>query len=133
MHIKPLQIPPIPTKPQLHSSKHHHTYNGTRCLPITTWVRSPTVRATQLGGDFTFAYEIILYYEHNRACTVYRTWDDFRTLRKALRPWRDATSFNSELDVQGMHLFLREALAKRADDCAVEYFLRRRMEDCGGW
>lgn len=131
MHVKPIQNGPIPTKPQLHSRKHHHTYNGLRHLPTVTWVRSPTLRNTE-RGDYILVYEIILYFGHNRACTIYRTWDDFRVLRRGLTPWRRASVFCSENDVRSLDRFLKEALAKRPHECAMEYFLRRRFDDCGG-
>ncbi len=131
MQLRPLQLPPVPTKPQLHSTKCHHTYNGTRVLPITTWVRSPTVRVAG-DGEYALVYEIILYYKRNRACTIYRRYEDFVKLEGLLTPWKDSAIFSSSDDVRGMHLFLREALDKRPLECAMEYFLRRRMGDCGG-
>jgi len=131
MHIKPTQAPSIPAKPQLHSAKCHHTYNGTRLLPITTWVRSPTVREDEFG-QWALVIEIVLYYDHNRACTIYRTWPDFEKLRANIPPWKNMTHISSPEDIRGMHRFLREALTKNRRGCAMEYFLRRRMGDCGG-
>lgn len=131
MHVKPIEVPLVPTKPQLHSRRHHDAYNGARHLPKTVWVRSPTLQ--NVGrGDYTLVYEIILYFGHNRACTIYRSWDDFVTLRRGLTPWKRSAMFCSHHDVRGLDRFLREALAKRARECAMEYFLRRRIDDCGG-
>lgn len=76
-------------------------------------------------------YEIVLFYKHNRACTIYRSWDDFRRLRDGLPLWKKAASFDSILDVRGLHLFLQEAMVKRPREIATEYFLRRRINDCG--
>ena len=131
MHIKPAQAPPLPAKPQLHSAKCHHTYNGTRTLPITTWVRSPTVRENEFG-EYLLAIEIVLYYDHNRACVIYRTFDDIQRLRDNIGSWKNMATISSSEDIRGMHRFLREALAKQPRACALEYFLRRRMGDCGG-
>lgn len=77
-------------------------------------------------------YEILLYFGHNRACTIYRSWDDFKTLRRGLTPWKRPTAFCSPNDVRSLDKFLREALVKRPHECAMEYFLRRRIDDCGG-
>lgn len=131
MHVKLNESRLVPAKPQIHSRKHHDAYNGARHLPIATWVRSPTIRNT-MHGDYTLVYEILLYFDHNRACTIYRSWDDCRALRRGLTPWKRAAAFRSQNDVRGLDRFLREALAKRPHECAMEYFLRRRMEDCGG-
>jgi len=132
MQLKPDQVPAIPTKPQFHSAKCHHTYNGTRVLPKASWVRSPTVRDTG-DGDYALVYEIVLYYKHNRACTIYRSWEDFTKLRNNLALWKNAAAFSSSHDLGGLHRFLREAIAKRPREVAMEYFLRRRMGDCGGF
>jgi hypothetical protein len=83
-------------------------------------------------GDCQLVYEVILYYGHNRACTIYRTWDDFKTLRRGITPTKITSGVRGPSDVEGLHNFLKEALAKKPRDCAMEYFLRRRMEDCGG-
>jgi len=131
MHVKPAQAPPIPAKPQLHSAKCHHTYNGTRVLPIATWVRSPTVREDEYG-EYRVVIEIVLYYDHNRACTIYRTGADFQRLRANIAPWKNMPDISSPEDLRGMHRFLGEALAKKRKECALEYFLRRKMGDCGG-
>ncbi|KAI0599323.1 hypothetical protein F4775DRAFT_120605 [Biscogniauxia sp. FL1348] len=128
MHVKPKLAP---AKPQLHSRKHHHIYNGVGRLPRNCWVRSPTLCNTAYE-DYALVYEIILYFDHNRACTIYRSWEDFERLRKTMAPWKGAVRYEDRNDVQGMHRLLREALSKRPRDCALEYFLRRRMEDCGG-
>ncbi|KAJ9145231.1 hypothetical protein NKR19_g6119 [Coniochaeta hoffmannii] len=131
MHVRPLDIAPISTNLLFHSRKRHDSYNGTRHLPISTWVRSPTIRTTDYG-EHVLVYEIVLFYSHNRACTIFRTWDDFRTLKRGLPSWKRATDFYSPDDIQTLDGFLREALAKRPRECAMEYFLRRRMEDCAG-
>ena len=134
MQLKPAQTPAIPGKPQVHSKRCHHTYNGARHLPLTTWVRSPTVRGIYDDDDdkCTLVYEIVLFYKHNRACIIYRSWDDFRRLKNGLPVWKNAASFRSMLDVCGLHQFLQEALLKRPREVAMEYFLRRRIGDCGG-
>ncbi|KAB5580665.1 hypothetical protein GE09DRAFT_447570 [Coniochaeta sp. 2T2.1] len=131
MHVRPLDIAPISTSLLFHSRKRHDSYNGTRHLPISTWVRSPTIRATEYG-EHVLVYEIVLCYGHNRACTIFRTWDDFKTLKRGLSTWKRATEFYSPNDILALDRFLREALAKRPRECAMEYFLRRRMEDCAG-
>ncbi len=118
MQLRPAQQPPIPTKPQFHSARCHHTYNGTKVLPVATWVRSPTVRDAG-DGQYALVYEIVLYYSHNRACTIYRAYDDFTKLRGHLEPWERPATFSSSADVGGMHLFLGEALANRPASCAI--------------
>lgn len=35
-------------------------------------------------------------------------------------------------DVEDLQAYLCEVISKKAKSCALEYFLRRRMEDCGG-
>lgn len=152
-------------RPQLHSRKCHHTYNATRCLPRAIWVRSLRVKGLELvmnkhrhqlcdggrlgggdGGDCALAYEILLYYQHNRACTIYRTPEDVRRLRSGLGrlsssspPPRDGLGSGGSPgqcvvveDVEAVQVYLCEAIGKRGRDCALEYFLRRRMEDCDG-
>lgn len=84
------------------------------------------------AGAPTVVYEILLYYEHNRACTIYRTWEDFEHLRRTITPFRSRTRVAGPGDIQGLHHYFKEALAKRPKDTAVEFFLRRRMEDCSG-
>ena len=92
---------PIPTKPQLHSAKHHNTYNGTHHLPLAVRVKRSTAasRPTQPDDDdFScchhhlpghvhrrrHVYEVTLFYEHNRACNVFRTREDFAALECGL-------------------------------------------------
>ncbi|KAK0657327.1 hypothetical protein B0T16DRAFT_452803 [Cercophora newfieldiana] len=138
--------PQLPTKPQIHSHKHHNTYNGSRHLPIATRIkRSPAPRGFQHTNDDGClqhlhhhrprhcVYEVTLYYPRNRACTIYRSREDFVLLERGQTPWRGAVPLRStgRLDVHDLHRFLSEALAKRPNECAVEYFLRRRMGDCG--
>ncbi|KAK0618387.1 hypothetical protein B0T17DRAFT_509930 [Bombardia bombarda] len=163
MQIKSPQDALIPSKPQLHSRKYHHTYNGTRQLPIATWVQPlsssssyPPTTSDQDGSSHDSAplssYEVELYYERNRACTIYRSWDDFVTLRNGLTMWPNAPPLcpdeeqhyaqeQEQLQLQPihdqnhshyLHRFLWEALGKWPHECAVEYFLRRRIGDCGG-
>lgn len=166
--------PPVSSlaRPQLHSRKCHHTYNATRCLPRAIWVRSLRISNPDLsmnnhqhqlrgcgaagygggdgdGGDCALAYEILLYYQHNRACTIYRTPEDVRRLRLGLG--RLSTSLSPSWgglgggggggspgecmvveDVEVLQRYLCEAIGKKGRDCALEYFLRRRMEDCDG-
>jgi hypothetical protein len=121
----------LPEKPLLHSRKHHDNYNGARCLPTSVWLQSSTSHLTEYG-DYRIVYEIVLFYDHQRACTIRRTWDDFMALRRGLPPWKRQTTFTSQHDAHGMQAFLGEALMKRPRECALEYFLRRRMEDCTG-
>lgn len=160
-----LKQPPsltTPDKPQLHSRKCHHTYNATRSPPLAIWVRSlrfgPDVDLDGNlhlgggggGGGYCAAasstalvhYEILLCYEHNRACTIYRTPQDCRRLRLGIgtlspgrRSGADSATAAGECtveDVEVLQGYLREAIEKKWRDCALEYFLRRRMEDCGG-
>ncbi|KAK3329340.1 hypothetical protein B0H66DRAFT_596928 [Apodospora peruviana] len=150
----------IPVKPQLHTSKHHHVYNGARSLPLFTWVRSSLMmpmttrpstteagqgrdriipernRATPSSSSSAVIYEVKLYYAHNRACTVYRSWDDFARLSKGPTSSYNtmATPLCVERHVHGpcLHKFLREVLERWPHEASVEYFLRRRMGDCGG-
>lgn len=131
MHVRPLGVAPISTKLLFHSRKRHDSYNGARHLPISTWVRSPTVRTTEYG-EHVLVYEIVLFYGHNRACTIFRTWYDFSNLKRGLPPWNRRTDFSSPHNIQALDRFLAEALAKRPRECAMEYFLRRRLEDCDG-
>ncbi len=146
MQIKPAgDGPSIPTAPQLHSLGNHDSYNGTRSLPTATWVRSPTVRPTT-AEQHTLVYEVVLYYRRNRACTIYRTRDDFAALRRGITGLTSSSSSSLESlendvphpavedrsSVDDLHGLLREAIAKHGGSCAVEYFLRRRLGDCGG-
>lgn len=120
-----------PLKPQFHSRKCHHTYNATRHLPQAVWIRS--ARLTKDENDkSTVVYEVVLCYDHNRACTVSRTWEDFQKLKSGLAGWRNAPSFCSPRDVDGLQRFLCEAISKKGREIAMEFFLRRRMDDCGG-
>jgi hypothetical protein len=150
------------SKPQLHSHKHHNTYNGSRHLPLAVSVRrSP--RLQRLDGDNKCShhhrqhtqqphhrlYEVTLYYAHNRACTLYRSWDDFVRLDPGLQASltvgsgvlsnginsiasRERTRMTGKrVDVRLIEGALRVALAKAPGSCSVEYFLRRKMGDCG--
>lgn len=146
-------------RPQLHSRRCHHTYNATRLLPRAIWVRSlclsdpdpasgslPSHHAPALERA-TVSYEILLYYDHNRACTIYRTPSDVRRLRAGVavggaaaaahhqKRQRSASPPQEECvveDLQDVQAFLCEVMRKKGRDCALEYFLRRRMVDCGG-
>lgn len=118
-------------KPQLHSRRCHHTYNATRCLPRAVWVKR-SARAPSDPLAPPVVYEIVLCYDHNRACTIYRTWDDLRRLRSGLGPWRGAPAPCSARDVGAAQRFLCEAVSKKGREVAMEYFLRRRIDDCGG-
>jgi len=149
----------IPIKPQLHTRKHHHAYNGARSLPIFTWVRPsmstrPSKRSQKpeardrdryrqpqsdsrstLSPATLSIYEVKLYYSKNRACTIYRSWDDFVRLGKGLSsggltppPCTERHSHTS----QCLHKFLKQVLARSPTEPSVEFFLRRRMDDCGG-
>lgn len=146
------QNPPLthPTKPQLHSRKCHHTYNATRFPPRAIWVRSlrfgdADVEHFHLGGGGAantalVHYEILLYYGHNRACTIYRTPEDCRRLRLGIGRLSpgcgpDPATRSAECmveDVEVLQAYLWEVIKKKGRDDALEYFLRRRMEDCGG-
>ncbi|KAJ2900515.1 hypothetical protein MKZ38_002420 [Zalerion maritima] len=78
-------------------------------------------------------YEIVLYYSHNRACTIYRTWEDFTLLYRNLPRWRGAPRLVEDAgpnDVLALHLFLQAAIVKRPRAVGLEFFLRRRMGDC---
>lgn len=147
-------------KPQLHSRKCHHTYNGTRCLPQAVWIRSLRFGDPDAlnqahhhpldlnrGDHCTLFYEILLYYQHNRACTIYRTPEDFRKLKGALgggggghcnvHVVDTCNSSNSRdpvvEDVEDLQRFLCESIQKMGRSCIpLEYFLRRRVDDCGG-
>jgi hypothetical protein len=132
MHLPPSQDPPIPTKPQVHSRKHHSSYHGTKHYPYAAWVRSPTIRSTYLEGASTLVYEIVLYYRHNRACRIFRTWEDFSRLigPQSLNGWMEADGIAPEQNIERLHRFLSDLIQKKKEDCAVEFFLRRRLEDC---
>ncbi|KAF3764943.1 hypothetical protein M406DRAFT_331258 [Cryphonectria parasitica EP155] len=143
------------TKPQLHSRQCHYTYNGTRHLPRAIWIRSlrfdldpDLLDDSTTTTSSSLTYEILLYYDHNRACTIYRSPEDFRRLKCAVgrlsttaaaatttTTTTTTTSISDERvveDVEVLQRFLVEALRKKGGDWAVEYFLRRRMDDCGG-
>jgi hypothetical protein len=141
MHVVPPKTRPIPTRPQFHCRKYHDSYNGARHLPTTVCVRSPTLRVTTFGGDSgcfvgqdkELLYEIQLYYAHNRACAIYRSLDDFSRLRAGLSPWAEAPPIQPEMPVEDLRRFLQAALERPgAPGAALEYFLRRRMDDCSG-
>jgi len=149
MHLilgKPL--PHLPTKPQIHSNRYHSTYNGSLHLPFATRVRRTPEASTPLhdrddgcvrhhhhhqNHRQNHLYEVTLYYNQNRACTIYRSREDFAALERGATPWRGPVPLSSTgtVDVHDLHRFLSEAIAKRPNECAVEYFLRRRMGDCG--
>lgn len=179
------------SKPQLHSSKCHHTYNATRSLPVAIWIRSLrfdvdrssrqshrySSNASDDGSDddddeqailagipffsdsTTVLYEIVLYYEHNRACTIYRTPEDFAKLKESAAGAKyfrrqqqchpammmmqqhhglaklSSSSFTKSPveDVDDLQRFLSKTISRKGRDCpALEYFLRRRINDCGG-
>ncbi|KAM7206969.1 hypothetical protein V8F33_000068 [Rhypophila sp. PSN 637] len=199
----------IPAKPQLHTRKHHHAYNGARGLPIFTCVKSlsttitilltststsPSSTATSeeaakepdrythgkhdmevinetrsqassspasstpVSKEFTESteseesaealYQVKLYYPQNRACTIYRSWDDFILLRRGLNSTRYKSLPGSDddngavicterhsHDYTCLHEFLKyvmERCSTSKAEPAVEYFLRRRMDDCDG-
>ncbi|KAI1079420.1 hypothetical protein F5B20DRAFT_543463 [Whalleya microplaca] len=133
MHIHIDITPMFPSKPQLHSKKYHHIYNGVAHLPVRSWVRGPIIDTTDCDDCASvYIYEIEICFARNRSCTLYRDWEDFERLRKTITPWRDAVRYKDRDDVSGLHQFIREALAKRPRDCALEYFLRRRIDDCDG-
>lgn len=131
------------SRPQLHSRKCHHTYNATRELPRAIWIRSWRFG---LGGDCALVYEILLYYDHNRACTIYRSPEDFRRLKAGVGrlsplkhpvvvPVAPAAAADDECvveDVEDLQRYLVEAVKKKGRSGALEYFLRRRMDDCAG-
>ncbi|KAH7031166.1 uncharacterized protein B0I36DRAFT_362903 [Microdochium trichocladiopsis] len=129
-------------RPQVHSRKHHHVYNGSGRLPLATWVRSPTIITLDDPTDpahcdinHILVYEVVLYFGSNRACTIYRSRADFERLRQTITPWKTGPPQcipRDHNDAAVLHQLLREALLHRPRDCALEYFLRRRMEDCGG-
>lgn len=120
---------PSPLKPQFHSRKCHHTYNATRHLPQAVWIRA--IRLSKENPS-AVVYEIVLCYNHNRACTINRTWEDFQKLKSGIGSWRNAPTFSSPKDIDGMQSFLCEAISKKGREIAMEFFLRRRMDDCGG-
>ncbi|PSR74784.1 hypothetical protein BD289DRAFT_211687 [Coniella lustricola] len=174
--------PALP-KPQVHSRQCHHTYNATRKLPRAIWIRSLRFDLDSIvydssdkqgessysdedayNHDKSLCYEILLYYDHNRACTIYRSPEDFRRLKysvgklpisppsssgngkmrmtaKGARSDCDDSSTDEEVasadesaveDVEVLQRYLVRAVEKKRGDCALEYFLRRRMDDCGG-
>lgn len=124
------------------------------------------------SSSCTVLYEIVLYYDHNRACTIYRTPEDFAKLKEAVGPakyrkWvqnnqqqqqqqllllkhhsrhapsdsEDEEEFRFGLapttpvveDVDDLQRFLSKTISSKGRNCpALEYFLRRRMDDCGG-
>lgn len=138
-------------KLQLHSRKCHHTYNATRQLPRALWIRSLRFGDSDFNAQLDLTkecklfYEVILYYDHNRACTLYRTPEDFRLLKSGIGKLSrchggggsvDLTTSAWEQtvveDVEVLQHFLCEAISKKGKNCALEYFLRRRIDDCGG-
>ncbi|KAK7714362.1 hypothetical protein SLS64_004462 [Diaporthe eres] len=93
------------------------------------WIRSVCLSKE---NPSTVVYEVILCYNHNRACTINRTWEDFQKLKSGLGSWRNAPTFCSPKDIDGLQGFLCEAISKKGREVAMEFFLRRRMDDCGG-
>ena len=125
----------LPSKPQLHSKKHHSAYNGSQHIPIATWVRLPALHRMwdyDEDDEEVIVYPVTLYYDRNRACTILRTWEDFVTLQRGL----EGSSWKAPILQHGSHisldLFLHAALQKWPREIAMEYFLRRRIGDCGG-
>lgn len=159
-------------KPQLHTQKNHSSYNGTRTLPIATRVRRqnkpPTLdpdSQTQDNGDQkrkskrrsklrrtedeSPLYEVTLYYPHNRACTIYRSREDFWLLRTGISS-RSSSAAPQPLstppsdgikkcedetkEVAKWDSLLRKGLERFAKNghgrYSVEWFLRRRLGDC---
>ncbi|KAK3356195.1 hypothetical protein B0H65DRAFT_70693 [Neurospora tetraspora] len=158
-------------KPQLHTQKNHNSYNGTRTLPIATRVRaqhkprpdsdsqaqdkdrqkrkSKRRSKSRSQEDESPLYEITLYYPHNRACTIYRSREDFSSLRTGLssrssstapQPLATQPSYNKTegeggpKEVAKWDSMLRKALERFAKSGhgrhSVEWFLRRRLGDC---
>ncbi|TLD22821.1 hypothetical protein PspLS_07635 [Pyricularia sp. CBS 133598] len=133
-HGPPAEQPKISSRPQVHSMRYHvkNVYVGTTTMPSAFSVR-PASGASD--ADETSDYIVELLYHRNRACSLYRTEDDFRALISGILSNNvvpNMPSLTSPPRVQDLEAAL--ALAIRADrtGCAVEYFLRRRMEDCGG-
>ncbi|KAK5663372.1 hypothetical protein OQA88_3800 [Cercophora sp. LCS_1] len=138
-------LPEFPTKPQIHSHKHHNAYNGSRHLPISIRVkRSPAPHLQSANDDGCtqhhyrphhgrHVFAVTLFYERNRACTIYRSREDFTQLERAAPQARGLITLrpNGRADAHYLQRLLLEAIAKRPNECAVEYFLRRRMGDCG--
>lgn len=148
MQLKEKQ-PLVPlNKPQVHSRKCHHTYSATRQLPRALWIRSLRFgdadfnQTLDLSKECMLFYEIVLYYDHNRACTIFRTPDDFRMLKSGIGKLSHTLGSKGDglvswdqpvvEDVEVLQQYLCEVISKRAKSCALEYFLRRRLEDCGG-
>lgn len=152
MHLEQRHASLPLAKPQVHSRKCHHTYSATRQLPRALWIRSLRFgdadfnQELDLTKECTLFYEIVLYYDHNRACTIYRTPDDFRTLKSGIGKLQMSRRHGGDddphqavpwgqpviEDVEVLQQYLCEIISKRAKSCALEYFLRRRMDDCGG-
>lgn len=96
------------------------------------------------SSSCTVLYEIVLYYDHNRACTIYRTPEDFAKLKEAVGPakyrkWvpqqktHGLAPSSAVEDVEDLQRLLSKTISRKGRDCpALEYFLRRRMNDCGG-
>ncbi|TLS28192.1 hypothetical protein PpBr36_00156 [Pyricularia pennisetigena] len=133
-HAPPPEQPQISTRPKIHSMRYHarNVYVGTTTMPSAFSVRP----ASGIGNvDETSDYVVELFYHRNRACNLHRTEDDFRALVSGILSNNvvpNMPSLTSPPRIQDLEAAL--ALAIRADrtGCAVEYFLRRRMEDCGG-
>ncbi|KAJ4394571.1 hypothetical protein N0V93_003790 [Gnomoniopsis smithogilvyi] len=133
MQLKQNQSPILLAKPQ---------------LPRALWIRSLRFgdadfnRTLDLTKECKLFYEIVLYYDHNRACTIFRTPDDFRMLKSGIGKLSQSHgSRDEELvtwdqpiveDVEVLQQYLCEVISKKAKSRALEFFLRRRMEDCGG-
>ncbi|KAJ4388398.1 hypothetical protein N0V85_007598 [Neurospora sp. IMI 360204] len=158
-------------KPQLHTQKNHNSYNGTRTLPIATRVRaqhkprpdsdseardkdrpkgkSKRKSKSRSQEDESPVYEITLYYPHNRACTIYRSREDFSLLRTGLSsrssstapqplatqpPYNKTEGEGGPKEVAKWDSLLRKALERFAKSGhgrhSVEWFLRRRLGDC---
>ncbi|KAK0745928.1 hypothetical protein B0T18DRAFT_428980 [Schizothecium vesticola] len=134
MRSKPSPKPPLPTKPQIHSHKHHNTYNGTHHIPLAVGVKRATAASRPTLPNNCHRegrlYAVTLFYPQNRACTIFRMHNDFVVLERGL-PIRGPSASGERIHVPDFQKFLEEAMAKCPKECAMEYFLRRRMGDCG--
>lgn len=95
-------------------------------------------------------YEVKLYYSKNRACTIYRSWDDFVRLGHGLS-LSGGIAMSTTTGASGaavaaaaicterhphsstcLQKFLKHVMQRFPKEPAVEFFLRRRIDDCGG-
>lgn len=129
----PIAPPSHPTKPQIHSNKHHNAYNGAAHLPRAVSVKRATAAAAACRPRARAhrLYAVTLYYENNRACTIIRSHKHFNYLELGLAGIRGPKWTEDDVQPLDLQRLLQEAVQKCPTEVALERFLRRRLGDCG--